>query len=109
MLNAIKSLYTSVSSCVRLNCYRTDWFEVQCGLRQGCILSPLLFNLFVNDLAVYLKSLNVGVDIDDEKICILLYADDIVLLADSDKNLQTLLNALNDWCGRNDMSINPSK
>jgi hypothetical protein len=51
----------------------------------------------------------VGVNIGEEKICILLYADDIVLLADSEDALQVLLNALNNWCGRNDMNIDPDK
>ena len=46
---AIKSLYVSVRSCVRINSLKTDWFDVHCGLRQGCVLSPLLFNLFIND------------------------------------------------------------
>ena len=109
MLLAIQSIYNSVSSCVRVNSHKTDWFEVNCGLRQGCILSPLLFNIFINDLAVYLKSLNIGIQIDDDNVCILLYADDIVLLADNEQNLQTLLNSLNDWCSRNDMIINVSK
>ena len=96
-MNAIKSIYSSVSSCVRVNSHKTDWFDVKCGLRQGCILSPILFNLFINDLAVYLKSLNIGVQLGDEKICILIYADDIVLLADNEQNLQVMLNALNEW------------
>ena len=55
IFQAVKSLYTSVKSCVRVNSYRTEWFDVNCGLRQGCVLSPLLFNLFINDLAVFLK------------------------------------------------------
>ena len=109
MMNAIKSIYSSVSSCVRVNSHKTDWFDVKCGLRQGCILSPILFNLFINDLAVYLKSLNIGVQLGDEKICILIYADDIVLLADNEQNLQVMLNTLNEWCNRNDLSINVSK
>ena len=58
MFQAVKSLYTSVKSCVRVNSYRTEWFDVNCGLRQGCVLSPLLFNLFIDDLAVFLKSLD---------------------------------------------------
>ena len=51
MLNAVKSLYSSVSSCVKVNSFYTEWFGVSGGLRQGCILSPLLFNLY---LEVYL-------------------------------------------------------
>ena len=47
------------------------------------MLSPLLFNLFINDLAVFLKSLDLGVKIADENVCLMLYADDIVLLAES--------------------------
>ncbi|XP_060589316.1 uncharacterized protein LOC132744577 [Ruditapes philippinarum] len=109
MLRAIKSLYSSLASCVRINSFTTDWFDVHCGLRQGCVLSPLLFNLYINDLALYLKSLNIGVTIDDEIVCILLYADDIVLLAETERDLQCLLNGLHDWCSINDMSINTSK
>ena len=57
------------------------YFDVNCGLRQGFFLSPVLFNLYINDLALYLKSLGKGIKCDDDKICILLYADDIVLIA----------------------------
>ena len=105
MFQAVKSLYTTVKSCVRLNSYRTDWFDVNCGLRQGCVLSPLLFNLFINDLAVFLKSLDLGVKVNNEKVCIMLYADDIVLLAETETDLQLLLDALSDWCGRNGMDV----
>ena len=109
MVLALKSLYVSVSSCVRVNSFNTDWFDVHCGLRQGCILSPLLFNLFINDLAIFIKSLDLGVEWGGEKGCLLLYADDIVLLAESSSELQILLNALNDWCGRNHISVNTAK
>jgi hypothetical protein len=43
MLKAVKSLYKSVSACVRINGHLTEWFEVRSGLRQGCSLSPILF------------------------------------------------------------------
>ena len=70
------------------------------------MLSPLLINLFINNLAIFLKSLDLGVKIGDENVCVMLYADDLVLLAESETDLQLLLNALYDWCGRNDMTVN---
>ena len=80
-VNAVRSLYNDVTSCVRVNEFLSDWFNVSTGLRQGCFLSTILFNIYINDLAVSLKSLNKGIDIGNEKICILLYADDIVVIA----------------------------
>ena len=109
LFRAVKSLYSSVSSCIRLNDLHTDWFEVNSGLRQGCILSPLIFNLYINDLAIYLKSFGIDVNCDDDNVCILMYADDIVLLAETERDLQILLNAINDWCRTNDMVVNCSK
>ena len=73
MFLAIKSLYSSVSVSVRVNAFNTEWFDIKCGLRQGCILSPILFNLYINDLALYLKSLNIGIQVGNEQICILMY------------------------------------
>jgi hypothetical protein len=96
MLSAVQSLYVSMMSCVRVNSFKTEWFDVKCGLRQGCILSPLLFNLFINDLTLFIKSFDLGINIGNEKLCFMLYADDIVILADNAQNLQILLNALND-------------
>ena len=81
MLNAIKSLYTAVSSCVRINSFYTEWFEVTSGLRQVCSLSPLLFNIFINDQALKIKACGKSIKIDGDIVGILLYADDIVLLA----------------------------
>ena len=103
------SLYISVSSCIRINGYNTDWFEVSSGLRQGCSLSPLLFNLFVNDLALHIKSLGKGIDIDNERVCILLYADDLVLLSENEKDLQFMLDAFHGWCKNNNMYVTDKK
>lgn len=86
MLHAITSLYSSVSACVRINA-----LNVTCGLKHCCTLSPLLFNIFLDDLVEYLKSCNLGVSVGEEKICILLlYADDIVPLASNEMNCKFL-------------------
>jgi hypothetical protein len=103
---AIKSLYNGVKCSVRINSFSTDCFSVTCSLKQICPLSPLLFNIFINELTVYLKSFDLGIDIGGEKACILLYAYDIVLLADTESDLQNLLDRLCTWCNNNNMTIN---
>lgn len=109
MLTAIKSLYIDVSACVKVNNLTTDWFDVKSGLRQGCSLSPLLFNLYINDLALNINALGKGITLNDEKISLLMYADDIVLLAENECDLQSMLNELSRWCNINSMSINVKK
>lgn len=57
-------------------------------------------------MTVYLKSFDLGIDIGGEKACILLYAYDIVLLANTESDLQKLLDGLYTWCYNNNMTIN---
>jgi hypothetical protein len=68
-----------------------------------------LLNLFINDLVEELKKLNIGIEIADEKACVLLYADDVVLLAENETELQLLLNVLNTLCCKNDLEVNYDK
>ena len=88
MLNALKSLYKDVQCCVRVNGLNTEWFPVDCGLKQGCSLTPILFNFNINDLVASLTDLDVGISINGEKIAVLLYADYVVLLGENEHDLQ---------------------
>ncbi len=65
---------------LKLNDMFTYWFSVNSGVRQGDNLSPTLFGSIVNDLATFIKNLNKGVQVGTDKISILLYADDMVLI-----------------------------
>ena len=97
MYNALISLYKTVKSCVRLNGLSTDFFDMKWVLKQGCLLSPLLFNLYINDLVSDMNQLNSGIDIDGAKVCILLYTDNVILIADTEEELQRLRNCLDLW------------
>ena len=106
---AIKALYTKTSACINLNGHLSHWFETFIGVGQGDNLSPMLFNIFLNDLATEINSLGLGIKIGNLKLSILMYADDIVLLSDTAENLQKLLNHVYEWCRKWQLSINPVK
>ncbi|XP_050392671.1 uncharacterized protein LOC126811173 isoform X1 [Patella vulgata] len=107
--NSIKSMYTNTSSYVRINSQTSVSFPCSSGVRQGDNLSPTLFNLYINDLARGLNELNKGIDIGGRKVCVLLYADDIILLAPTESDLQTMLDYTAEWCKKWRLSINNSK
>ena len=109
IINALQSLYNSVSCSVKVNDYMTDWFSVNQGVKQGCVLSPTLFSLYVNDLADEVSNMNIGVHVNGVNIAILLYADDIVLIAESERDLQAMLSKVNEWCSKWRLQVNESK
>ena len=77
--------------------------------KQGDTLSPTLFSIYINDLAKVLKESGIGIDVNGYKVCVLLYADDLVLLADNEKDLQTLLDLMHTWCIEWRLCINYTK
>ena len=109
MYHAIRALYTDTKSCIKINDKVTDWFNVTSGVRQGDSLSPSLFSIFLNNLAQEIKDSNNGVLLGGLCLSILLYADDIVLIAPTPEKLQTMLNIVANWCHKWGMHINIKK
>ncbi len=96
--------------CIRFNDKVSEYFECNIGVRQGDSLSPTLFNVFINDLANELETYNdVSAILDTVNISFLFYADDLVLLSESDDGLQTLINVVDKYCQRWALQINKSK
>ena len=116
MARVLRAYYESVQSCVKIGKERTDWFEVETGLRQGCVMSPILFDIFLDGLILELRDLRRGVLVDPdagdpcgERLCVLAYADDLVLLAESEEDLQVLINQVASWCRRLRLKVNLKK
>ena len=109
ILKALQSFYTNVQCAVKINDYFTPLIAVSQGVKQGCKLSPTLFSLYINDLASDIKQMNLGVDIDELQLSILLYADDIALIDPDADSLQLMLDKLHDWCSRWRLTINSDK
>jgi len=87
-LKMLQCLYSGITSAVGVNSYTTKLFKVTQSLRQGCVLSPTLFNLFINELPANLKIPTEGVKLDNMSFHSLLYADDLAILAGNITDLQ---------------------
>ena len=107
--NILRNIYTSDKACVKLENVRSDFFNLSLGVRQGCILSPLLFNIFLSDLAKRFESLEGKFEIGQGGINSLFWADDLVLFAKTEEDLQILLKVLEEYCDENDLVINTKK
>ncbi len=110
MLNMIKCIYSNCESCINVNGYLTDNFPTEFGVRQGDTLSPTLFGLFINDLVQDMDLYGKGVNLcQNLKVSCLLYADDLAILAESEEDLQGMLNVLQTWCQKWRMRVNVRK
>jgi len=111
-LNALKAMYLSVVSCVRVNNLNTEFFNCPFGLKQGCILSPGLFSMFINEIAVELSNVGQhGMQLQPGKLelFLLLFADDLALLSSTAIGLQNPLNQLSRMCEERLLKISIEK
>ena len=87
LIRAVRSLYDRCQSLVRIASNKLDLFPVRVGLHQGCPLSPILFIIFMDRISRHSQGVE-GVRFGDLRIESLLFADDVVLLASSRRDLQ---------------------
>ena len=89
----LRNLYAGQDATVRTGHGTTDWFQIQKGVHQGCILSPCLFNLYADYIMqnAGLDDVQAGIKIARRNISNLRYADDITLMAESEEELKSLL------------------
>ena len=89
----LRNLYASQEATVRTGHGTTDWFQIGEGVRQGCILSPCLFNSYAEYIMrnAGLEKAQVGIKIAGRNSNNLRYADDTTLMAESEEGLKSLL------------------
>ena len=109
VFNIIKNIYSSDQACMKVDGKIGKPFKITQGVRQGCVLSPLLFNIFMAGLAKDLVNKECGLKLDNKKINSIFWADDIVLFADNKTELEALLKMVSDYCKSNKLTINCKK
>ena len=108
-LNVIISWYSDLKCCVKWADQFSDWFAITAGVRQGGILSPDFYSIYVDDLITKLKASKKGCYYVDSFAVALFYADDMAILAPSIRGLQSLLEICGEYCAEWDICLNAKK
>ena len=112
MLRMLKSMYSTVQACVRCGSENTEYFKCLQGLKQGCLASPTLFSLFINELAQDIISQGkhgLQFSPNDIEIFIMLFANDIILLSATIAGLQNQITAQYSAANRLRLQLNFNK
>ena len=101
--------YENQSMCVRWGKMLSKPFNVSNGVRQGSVLSPRFFSVYMDDLSKKLNELNIGCTIGNFIISHMMFADDLVLISPSTRGLSTLLSECQKYGIDCDIVFNPKK
>ena len=107
----LRNLYAGQKATVRTGHGTTDWFQIGKGVRQGCILSPRLFNFYAEYIMrnAGLEESQAGIKIAGRNINHLQYADDTTLMAESEEELKSLLMKVKEESEKAGLKLNIQK
>ena len=112
IITVMRNMYSKLKSCVQVGNHISEYFDCTIGTRQGCMVSPLFFILYLNELTQMIEENNCpGVYVNEHhpNITLLLYADDIVIVGDQVNRVQKILNILAQFCKKWGLQVNMSK
>ena len=107
-MSCLRNLYVGQEATVRTGHGTTDWFQIGKGVHQGCILSPCLFNLYVEYIMrnVGLEKAQAGIKIARRNINNHRYADDTILMAEGKEELKSPLMGVKEESKKADLKLN---
>ena len=107
-LRLIQNLYWKQKAAVRVGEELSEWQEIRRGVRQGCVLSPDLFNIYSEMIMRAMEDLE-GIKIGGKNITNVRYADDTALIADSESRLQALVDCVVRESNAKGLNVNITK
>ena len=102
-------MYSTIEAKIKWNDIYSDRFKIKNGVKQGGVMSPLLFTLYVDVLITKLIDTNVGCYIGNVCSAVFVYADDIILLSPTRRAMQILLDVCESFGTDYDLTFNPDK
>ena len=107
----LRNLYAGQEATVRTGHETMDWFKIEKGVHQGCILSPCLFNLNAEYMMINagLDEAQAGLKISGRNINNLRYADDTTLMAENEEKLKSLLMKVKEENEKVGLKLNTQK
>ena len=108
-LNIIISWYNGLQCQVKWDNHFSEWFSVTAGVRQGGVLSPDFYSIYVDDLISKLEKMNKGCYFHGVFAAAFFYADDMAILSPSLKGLSSLLHLCEQYCAEWDICLNAKK
>eukprot|EP01094_Clydonella_sp_ATCC50884_P014306 TRINITY_DN246_c1_g1_i6.p1 TRINITY_DN246_c1_g1~~TRINITY_DN246_c1_g1_i6.p1 ORF type:complete len:1035 (-),score=261.45 TRINITY_DN246_c1_g1_i6:1110-4214(-) len=114
-IELMQEIYSVVEARTMEGSAQSEKFNIDIGVRQGCVASPILFAIYVNDLIGDLKELHnteecfTRVNNFGRKFNSLMFADDLAMTAMGDDGSQAQLNVLDRWCKKWKMTCHPTK
>ena len=108
LVHTTEQLYDKATSAVQMNGSIGEWFRTTVGVRQGCLLSPTLFNIFLEPIMSDALEEHDG-KVSSRNITNLRFADDIDALAEEEQELEALVESLDKTCTRYKMEISAEK
>ena len=105
----VKNMYDNCKACIKSNGFLSEAFECKSGVKQGDVMSPNLFNIFINDLPLIFSDDTDSPKLNQLFVHCLMYADDLVLLSLTEDGLQNKLDKLHKYCCDWALNINVKK
>ena len=108
-IDILVSWYNGLRCRVKWDGYLGEWFSITAGVRQGGVLSPNFYNIYVDDLIHIMRKSGIGCHISSVFAAAIFYADDMCVLSPSLHGLQKLLNICSSYCVEWDICLNAKK